>query len=107
MKFQNCILINLVTDPWRDKPKAIYPFNFSKVGAIKKRTVTKADVIYTGTEAPNLSVKDIIPPTHQDIMDMSLQFGLELSSDPVRNPSARDHSYRAFLRNHSDTQVPN
>ena len=42
MKFQNCILINFVTDPQTDgrththtdKPKAICPFNFSKVGSI-------------------------------------------------------------------------
>ena len=39
MKFQNCILINFVMDAWRDaytdEPKAICPFNFSKVGGIK------------------------------------------------------------------------
>ena len=39
MKFQNCILINFVTDArthtLTDKPKAICPFNFSKVGGIK------------------------------------------------------------------------
>ena len=38
MKFQNCILINFVTNARRDaqtdKPKAICPFNFSKVGGI-------------------------------------------------------------------------
>ena len=44
MKFQNCILINFVTDTrmdgWMhththtDKPKAICPFNISKVGGI-------------------------------------------------------------------------
>ena len=73
---------------------------------IKKQTVTIADLIYTGTEAPNLSVKDIIPPTHQDRMDMSLQLGLELSCDPARNHRARDHGYRAFLRHHSDTPGP-
>ena len=41
MKFQNCILINFVTDGRTDgrtdKPKAI--FNFSKVGVIKMRVV--------------------------------------------------------------------
>ena len=31
MKFQNCILINFVTDEHRDKPKATSPFNFSIV----------------------------------------------------------------------------
>ena len=36
MKFQNCILINFVTDARTDKPKAICPFNFSKVGGIKR-----------------------------------------------------------------------
>ena len=46
MKFQNCILINFVTDAQTDarteaegrtdKPKAICPFNFSKVGGIKR-----------------------------------------------------------------------
>ena len=36
MKFQNCILINFVTDEKTDKPEAICPFNFSKVGGIKK-----------------------------------------------------------------------
>ena len=39
MKFQNCILINFVMDSrthaHTDKPKAICPFNFSKVGGIK------------------------------------------------------------------------
>ena len=39
MKFQNCILINFVTDgrmhTRTDKPKAICSFNFSKVGGIK------------------------------------------------------------------------
>ena len=39
MKFQNCILINFVTDAQAhtltDKPKAICHFNFSKVGGIK------------------------------------------------------------------------
>ena len=40
MKFQNYILINFVTDPPMDKPKAIYPFSFFKVGGIK----TNADV---------------------------------------------------------------
>ena len=43
MKFQNCILINFVTDgrtdgrtdAHTDKTKAICPFNFSKVGGIK------------------------------------------------------------------------
>ena len=35
MKFQNCSLINFVTDARTDKPKAICPFNFSKVGGIK------------------------------------------------------------------------
>ena len=39
MKFQNCILINFElmhrrTDGRTDKPKAICPFNFSKVGGI-------------------------------------------------------------------------
>ena len=34
MKFQNCILINFVMDAWTDKPKAICPLNFSKVGGI-------------------------------------------------------------------------
>ena len=49
MKFQNCISINFVTDTqmdqWMhthmDKPKAICPFNFSKVGGIKKDFVMK------------------------------------------------------------------
>ena len=37
MKFQNCILINFErTHGWTDKPKAICPFNFSKVGGIIK-----------------------------------------------------------------------
>ena len=68
--------------------------------------MTKADVIITGTETPNLSVHDIIPPTQQDRMDMSLQLGLELSCDPARNPSTRDHNYRAFLReHHSRSQI--
>ena len=46
MKFQNCILINYVTDTrtdgstHTDKPKAICPFNFSKVGGIIKTTHT-------------------------------------------------------------------
>ena len=110
MKFKNCILIKFVTDTrtegCTDKPKAICPFNFSKVGGIRKQTVTKADLIYTGTAAPYLSVQDIIPPTQQDRMNMSLQLGLVLSCDPARNPSARDHSYKAFLRHHSDTQGP-
>ena len=36
MKFQNCILINFErTDARTDKPKAIYPFNFSKIDIIK------------------------------------------------------------------------
>ena len=39
MKFQNCILINFVmgarADARTDKPNAICPFNFSKVGGIK------------------------------------------------------------------------
>ena len=35
MKFQNCILINFVSDGGTDKPKAICPFNFSKLGGIK------------------------------------------------------------------------
>ena len=35
MKFQNCILINFVTDARTDEPKAICPFNFPKVGGIK------------------------------------------------------------------------
>ena len=36
MKFQNCILINFErTRGQKDKPKAIGPFNFSKVGGIK------------------------------------------------------------------------
>ena len=39
MKFQNCIFINFVTDARTEgrtfKPKAICPFNFSKVGGIK------------------------------------------------------------------------
>ena len=44
MKFQNCILINFERTYGRmdgrmegrtDKPKAICPFNFSKVGGIK------------------------------------------------------------------------
>ena len=39
MKFQNYILINFVTDArthtLTDKPKAICPLNFSKVGGIK------------------------------------------------------------------------
>ena len=35
MKFQNCILINFErTHGWTDKPKAICPFNFSKVEGI-------------------------------------------------------------------------
>ena len=34
MKFQNCI-INFVKDARTDKPEAICPFNFSKVGGIK------------------------------------------------------------------------
>ena len=51
MKFQNCILINFVTQAWMDgrtdKPIAICPFNFSKVGGIKimwifKRTNSKS-----------------------------------------------------------------
>ena len=72
----------------------------------KKKTVTKADIICTGTEAPNLSVQDIISPTQQDRMDMSLQLGIELSCDPAKNPSTRDHSYRAFLRqHHSRSQI--
>ena len=41
MKFQNCILINFVTDPrtdeQKDKPKAICPFNFCKVGGINRK----------------------------------------------------------------------
>ena len=37
MKFQNCILINFVTDARTNKPKAIRPFNFSKVGRIKSK----------------------------------------------------------------------
>ena len=45
MKFQNCNLINFVTDALTDahmdahtdKPKAIWPFNFSKVGGIKSQ----------------------------------------------------------------------
>ena len=37
MKFQNCILINFVTDGGTDKPKAICPFNFSKVGSIESQ----------------------------------------------------------------------
>ena len=44
MKFQNCILINFVTDARTDgrthtrtnKAEAICPFNFSKVGGHKK-----------------------------------------------------------------------
>ena len=41
MKFQNCILINFVTDLGRmhrrtDKLKGNMPFNFSKVGGIIK-----------------------------------------------------------------------
>ena len=37
MKFQNSILINSErTDGRTDKPKAICPYNFSKVGGIKK-----------------------------------------------------------------------
>ena len=44
MKFQNCILINFVTDARTDartdKAKAICPFNFSKVGGIKTCDVT-------------------------------------------------------------------
>ena len=43
MKFQNCILINFVTDARTDgrtdKPKAICPFNFSKVGGIKNEMI--------------------------------------------------------------------
>ena len=39
MEFQNCILINFVTDARTDgrtdKPKANCPFNFSKVGGIE------------------------------------------------------------------------
>ena len=74
--------------------------------SVKKKTVTKADIICTGTEAPNLSVQDIISPTQQDRIDMSLQLGLELSCDPARNPSTRDHSYRALLRqHHSRSQI--
>ena len=42
MKFQNCILIDFVTDGWThtstDKVKAICHFNFSKVGGIKSAT---------------------------------------------------------------------
>ena len=41
----------------------------------KIQNVTKVDVIYTGTEAPNLSAHDIIPPTQQDRMDMALLLG--------------------------------
>ena len=41
MKFQNCILINFVMDARTDgartdKPKAICPFTFSKVGGIMR-----------------------------------------------------------------------
>ena len=40
MKFQNCIFINFVTDARtdarKDKAKAMWPFNFSKVGGYKK-----------------------------------------------------------------------
>ena len=53
MKFQNCILINFVTDEWTyartyawtDKPKAICPFNFSKVGGMKKINARHASVL--------------------------------------------------------------
>ena len=81
--------------------------NFSvEMDGEKKKAVTKADVIYTGTDAPNLSVQDIIPPTQQDRMDISLVLGLELSCDPANNPSTRDHNYRAFLRqHHSRSQI--
>ena len=45
MKFQNYILINFVThaqtDPCTDKPKAICPFNFSKVGGITTTSFSK------------------------------------------------------------------
>ena len=34
MNFQNCILINFVTDGRTDKPKAICPVNFSKIGGM-------------------------------------------------------------------------
>ena len=72
----------------------------------KKKTVTKADVIYTDTDAPNLSVQDIIPPTQQDRIDISLVLGLELSCDPANNLSTRDHSNRVFLRqHHSRSQI--
>ena len=42
MKFQNCILINFVIDArmdaWTDEPKAICPFNLSKVEGITRVT---------------------------------------------------------------------
>ena len=37
MKFQNCILTNFVTDAQTSHTQAICPFNFSKVGGIKKK----------------------------------------------------------------------
>ena len=51
MKFQNCILINFVTDAWTDgrthtdKQKAICPFNFSKVGGIKTALTSSFTVV--------------------------------------------------------------
>ena len=43
MKFQNCILINFITDGRThgrtDKPEAICPFNFSKVGGTIKNAL--------------------------------------------------------------------
>ena len=45
MKFQNCILISYERthgrkDGRKDEPKAMFPFNFSKVGGIKSITRT-------------------------------------------------------------------
>ena len=39
MTFQNCILIYFVVDARTDKPKAICPLNFSKVGGIKMKVL--------------------------------------------------------------------
>ena len=41
MKFQNCILINFVTDTRTDKPNAICSFNFSKAWGITRTDVYK------------------------------------------------------------------
>ena len=49
MKFQNCILINFVTGAQMDagtcEPKAICPFNFSKVGGITKILMTNGSLM--------------------------------------------------------------